>query len=162
MDEHFYRPPAWFLDNTHRYDNYDRNGPKVFAGEYAAQSVETVSADNRNNWECALAEAAMMTGFERNADVVRMASYAPLFAHVDAWQWTPNLIWFDNLRSFGTPNYYVQQLFSRNRGDVVLPVELTGAPLAANGQPRFYATASPRRESGRDHPESRQRHRHAR
>ncbi len=63
-----------------------------------------------------------MTGMERNADVVRMASYAPLFAHVDGWQWTPDLIWVDNLRVLRTPNYYVQQLFSRNRGDVVLPV----------------------------------------
>jgi alpha-N-arabinofuranosidase len=64
--------------------------------------------DNHSNWECALSEAAFMTGLARNADVVRMASYAPLFAHVDAWQWTPDLIWFDNLRSYGTPNYYVQ------------------------------------------------------
>jgi alpha-L-arabinofuranosidase len=141
VDEHFYRPPSWFLDNTHRYDNYDRNGPKVFAGEYAAQSVETVSAGNRNNLECALAEAAMMIGFERNADVVRMASYAPLSANVEAWQWRPNLIWFDNLRIFGTPNYYAQQLFSCNRGDVVLPVAVTGVPLAGNGQPRFYVSA---------------------
>ena len=84
------------------------------------------SADNRNNWEAALAEAAFMTGLERNADLVRMSSYAPLFAHVDAWQWTPNLIWFDNLRSFATPNYYVQQLFAANRGDTVLPVTRDG------------------------------------
>ena len=78
--------------------------PKVFMGEYAAQSVAIVSPRNRNNLECALAEAAFMTGLERNADVVRMASYAPLFAHVEAWQWTPNLIWTDNLRVYGTPN----------------------------------------------------------
>ncbi len=142
VDEHYYRPPAWFLDNTARYDRYDRNGPKVFAGEYAAQSVRTVSPDNRNNWECALAEAAMLTGFERNADVVRMASYAPLFAHEDAWQWRPDLIWCDNLRVYGTPNYYVQQLFSVNRGDVALPVSVQGAPQAPNRQPRFYASAA--------------------
>lgn len=121
VDEHCYAAPQWFLDNARRYDNYDRNGPKVFMGEYAAQSVATVSPKNRNNLECALAEAAYMTGLERNADVVRMASYAPLFAHADAWQWTPDLIWCDNLRIYGTPNYYVQQLFSLNRGDVVLP-----------------------------------------
>jgi alpha-N-arabinofuranosidase len=84
----------------------------------------------------------MITGFERNADVVCMASYAPLSAHVDGWQWTPNLIWFDNLRVYGTPNYYVQQLFSVNRGDVVLPVQLSGAPMAANKQPRLYASAT--------------------
>jgi alpha-L-arabinofuranosidase len=131
VDEHCYANPIWFLANTHRYDNYDRNGPKIFMGEYAAQSVAIVSPKNRNDLECALAEAAYMTGLERNADVVRMASYAPLFANVDAWQWTPNLIWCDNLRVYGTPNYYVQQLFSRNRGDVVLPVDLAGAEVPA-------------------------------
>jgi alpha-L-arabinofuranosidase len=124
VDEHCYANPIWFLTNSHRYNDYDRNGPKVFFGEYAAQSVATVSPKNRNTLECALAEAAFMTGMERNADVVRLASYAPLFGHVDAWQWTPNLIWVDNLRIYGTPNYYVQQLFSRNRGDQVLPVRL--------------------------------------
>src|SRR5205085_11811635 len=127
--------------------DYPRTGPKVFAGEYAAQSVGIARPDNRNNWECALAEAAFMTGLERNADVVLMSSYAPLFGHVDAWQWTPNLIWFDNLRSFGTPDYYVQQLFSRNRGDVLLPTKLIAAPLAENGQPRLYASASRDRKS---------------
>ena len=131
VDEHCYANPVWFFANTHRYDNYDRNGPKVFMGEYAAQSIALVSPKNRNNLECALAEAAYMTGLERNADVVRLASYAPLFAHVDAWQWTPNLIWCDNLRVYRTPSYYVQQLFSRNRGDVVVPVELTGVELPA-------------------------------
>lgn len=148
IDEHCYSRPDWFLDNTARYDQYDRRGPKVFMGEYAAQSVKTVSPENRNDWECALAEAAYMIGLERNADVVTMASYAPLSAHVDAWQWTPNLIWFDNLRAFGTPSYYVQQVFSRNRGDVLLPTEVKGALAAANGQPRFYASASRDRKSG--------------
>lgn len=121
VDQHCYANPIWFLSNSTRYDNYDRNGPKVFFGEYAAQSVAIVSPRNRNNFECALSEAAYMTGLERNADVVRMASYAPLFANVDAWQWTPNLIWTDSLRIKGTPNYYVQQLFSTNRGDVIIP-----------------------------------------
>jgi alpha-L-arabinofuranosidase len=91
-------------------------------GEYAAQSVAIVSPNNRNNLECALAEAAYMTGLERNADVVRMASYAPLFANEEAWQWTPDLIWANSLHVYGTPNYYVQRLFMKNRGDVVLPV----------------------------------------
>ncbi len=124
VDEHYYRPPDWFLKNDHRYDNYDRNGPKIFAGEYAAQSVATCSPENRNNLQCALAEAAFMTGLERNADVVRMASYAPLFGHTEAWQWKPNLIWFNNLSAFGTPNYYVQKLFANHRGDTTLPVVL--------------------------------------
>ena len=122
IDEHYYKDPAWFLANAGRYDKYDRNGPKVFAGEYAAHV-----GGKRNNWESALAEAAVMTGLERNGDLVQMSSYAPLFAHVDAWQWAPNLIWFDNLHSYGTPNYYVQKLFSANRGKTILPISLDGA-----------------------------------
>jgi alpha-N-arabinofuranosidase len=140
LDEHYYRNPEWFLQNAARYDHYDRNGPKIFAGEYAAQNDHTVSATNRNNWECALAEAAFITGLERNADVVQMASYAPLFAHVDGWQWTPDLIWFDNLRSYGTPDYYVQKLFSTNRGSVVIPLVRSGTPL--EGQDSLYGSAS--------------------
>jgi len=137
VDEHCYAKPDWFFNNTHRYDNYDRKGPKVFFGEYAAQSDKVVSVFNRNNLECAISEAAFMTGLERNAEVVRMASYAPLFAHIEGWQWTPNLIWVDNLQSYGTPNYYVQQLFARNRGDVILPVKLEGA----SGK-KLYASAT--------------------
>jgi alpha-L-arabinofuranosidase len=125
VDEHCYAMPDWFLRSATRYDNYDRNGPKVFMGEYAAQSVDIASPNNRNNLRCALAEAAFMTGLERNSDVVVMSSYAPLLGHEEAWQWRPNLIWFDNLTSYATPNYYVQQMFSRNRGDVVLRVTLT-------------------------------------
>lgn len=140
VDEHYYMAPNWFLTNSDRYDNYPRTGPKVFSGEYAAQSVGVASPDNRNNWECALAEAAFITGLERNADVVRMASYAPLFAHVDGWQWTPNLIWFDNLRSYGTPNYYVQKLFSTNKGTKVLAVSLNGSPR--NAQDNLYVSAA--------------------
>src|ERR1700682_2298817 len=140
VDEHYYMAPSWFLANAGRYDDYPRTGPKVFGGEYAAQSVGIASPNNRNNWECALAEGAFMTGLERNADVVRMASYAPLFAHVDAWQWTPDLIWFDNLRSYGTPNYYVQKLFSVNKGTNILPVLINGSPK--NAQQNLYVSAS--------------------
>jgi alpha-N-arabinofuranosidase len=147
VDEHFYRGPDWFLDNADYYDNYDRDGIRIFVGEYAAQSVGVASPNNRNNWLCALAEAAFMTGLERNADLVMMSCYAPLFGHVDGWQWTPNLIWFDNLRVFGTPNYYVQQLFSHNRGDVVLPVQLDQPPMRAD-KVRFYATACKEVKSG--------------
>ena len=139
IDEHYYRTPDWFLENARRYDNYPRNGSKIFAGEYAAQSDKTVSVYNRNKWRCALAEAAFMTGLERNAAVVSMASYAPLFAHVDAWQWTPDLIWFDNLRSYGTPNYYVQKLFSINKGTQVVPITLNNDVVA--GQDSLYASA---------------------
>jgi len=137
VDEHCYAKPDWFFDNTHRYDHYDRHGPKVFFGEYAAQSDKVVSVENRNNLECALAEAACMTGLERNGDVVRMASYAPLFAHVAGWQWKPDLIWTDNLRSFGTPNYYVQKLFANNAGDVTVPVK-----VAAPTVPRLFVSAA--------------------
>lgn len=139
IDEHSYANPNWFFDNAHRYDAYDRHGPKVFMGEYAAQSVATVNVKNLNNFECALSEAAFLTGLERNADVVRMASYAPLFAHIDAWQWTPNLIWTDNLRVMRTPNYHVQSLFSRNRGDQILSVSVGGASAAE--EKRSYTSA---------------------
>ena len=139
VDEHYYRNPEWFLQNSNRYDNYDRTGPKIFAGEYAAQSVATVSPDNKNNWKCALSEAAFMTGLERNADVVHMASYAPLFAHAEGWQWTPDLIWFDNLRSYGTPNYYVQKLFANYKGTHVLSI-LSGNEKIT-GQNGLYASA---------------------
>lgn len=135
VDEHYYMSPNWFLNNSGRYDNYDRSGPKVFAGEYAAQTAGAATPNNRNNWQGAIAEAAFMTGLERNGDVVRMASYAPLLANVNAWQWSPDLIWFDNLRSYGTPNYYVQQVFSRNVGTRVVPVN----PRAEAG---LYTVAS--------------------
>jgi len=140
IDEHYYNSPDWFMKNVTRYDHYDRKGPKIFAGEYAAQSVTTGSPKNKNDWRCAMAEAAFMTGLERNADVVNMASYAPLFAHVEGWQWTPDLIWFDNLRSFGTPSYYVQQLYSLNKGTDVVPVTLNNE--AVTGQDGCYASAA--------------------
>ncbi|SFQ18932.1 alpha-L-arabinofuranosidase C-terminal domain-containing protein [Parafilimonas terrae] len=139
LDEHYYSSPSWFQNNANRYDDYDRNGPKIFAGEYAAQSVATVSPLNKNNWLCALSEAAFMTGLERNADIVQMASYAPLFAHVEGWQWTPDLIWFDNLNSFGTPNYYVQKLFANNKGDNV--VAITSDNKTLKGSDSLYASA---------------------
>jgi alpha-N-arabinofuranosidase len=139
VDEHYYANPEWFFQNATRYDNYDRKSFKIFAGEYAAQSKFTCSPDNQNNWKCALSEAAFMTGLERNADVIYMCSYAPLFAHVDAWQWTPDLIWFDNLKSFGTANYFVQKLFSNNKGTEVLPIFLENKPIT--GQNGLYASA---------------------
>ena len=140
VDEHSYANPEWFFNSATRYDRFDRTGPKVFMGEYAAQSVSTCSPENRNNWECALSEAAFMTGFERNADVVVMSSYAPLFGHVEGWQWRPNLIWCDNLRSFGTPNYYVQKTFSVNRGTHVLPMRMAGR--TPDDLQKLYGSAS--------------------
>lgn len=137
VDEHYYMAPEWFFANAARYDNYDRKGPKVFAGEYASHDHPTGKA---NNFLAALSEAAFMTGLERNADVVRLATYAPLFAHVDAWQWNPDLIWFDNLRLMCTPNYYVQQMYGMNAGTDVLSLQMNGKSVA--GQDSLYATAA--------------------
>ena len=135
VDEHYYMPPQWFLDNAKRYDGYDRKGPKVFAGEYAAHTRPV----KKNNFESALAEAAFLTGIERNADVVHLATYAPLVAHVDAWQWNPNLIWFDNLRVVRTPNFYVQQLYAHHKGTNVLPITRNSQVIAGDDQ--LYASA---------------------
>ena len=135
VDEHYYRSPEWFLSNANRYDSYDRNGPKVFAGEYACHAP-----DKENSFLTALSEAAFMTGLERNADVVHMCTYAPLFAHKEAWQWRPDLIWFDNLSFVKTPNYYVQQLFGNNAGTHVLALTMNGK--AVSGQQNLYATAA--------------------
>ncbi|TKB95228.1 alpha-L-arabinofuranosidase C-terminal domain-containing protein [Pedobacter cryophilus] len=140
IDEHYYRKPEWFLQNVSRYDNYPRNGPKIFAGEYAAQSDKIVSVNNKNNLQTAISEAAFMTGLERNADVVIMASYAPLFAHVDAWQWTPDMIWVDNLQAYGTPNYFVQKLYSTNIGTHVVPL-LNNNKTALIGDGGIFASS---------------------
>ena len=126
VDEHYYKSPEWFRANADRYDSYDRNGPQVFAGEYAAQSVATASPENENNWECALSEAAFMTGIERNADLVRMTSYAPLMAHTEGWQWKTDLIWFNNLNSYVTPSYYVQKMYGQNPGTHLLKTLVNG------------------------------------
>ncbi|PXV60187.1 alpha-L-arabinofuranosidase [Dysgonomonas alginatilytica] len=134
VDEHYYKDPKWFLNSAKRYDNYDRKGPAVFAGEYACH------VPNRdNNFESALYEAAFMTGLERNADIVHMCTYAPLLAHVDAWQWKPDMIWFDNLSSVKTPNYYVQQLYAQNKGTNVMP--LTRNNTSISGEDDLYASA---------------------
>ena len=134
VDEHYYKSPDWFRSNAGRYDNYDRKGPKVFAGEYAAHAKH-----DPNSWEAALSEAAFMTGLERNADVVYQATYAPLFAHVEGWQWRPDLIWFDNLTSVRSANYYVQQLYGLNKGTHVLSLTENGKTV--KGENGLYATA---------------------
>ena len=139
VDEHYYRAPDWFFANATRYDKYDRSGPKIFAGEYAAQSHGIASGENKNNWLCALSEAAFMTGLERNADVVHLASYAPLFAHAEGWQWTPDLIWFNSLQAYGTPNYYVQKLFSNNKGSHTLNISSNGNLMT--GADSLFASA---------------------
>lgn len=145
IDEHYYKDIEWFTKNADRYDSYDRNGPKIFAGEYAAQSVATVSPDNKNSWMTALVEAAFMTGLERNADIVHMTSYAPLMAHTEAWQWSPNMIWFNNLNVLATANYQVQQLFSHNKGTDLL--RITYQSKSVIGQEGLYASAVKDEES---------------
>ena len=139
VDEHFYRPESWFLAAGNRYDKYDRKGPKVFAGEYACHGA---NGKKWNHFNAALLEAAFMTNLERNADIVHMATYAPLFAHVEGWQWRPDMIWFDNLRSVKTCSYYVQQLYAHNKGTNVLPPTMAGQPVSGQeGQDGLFASA---------------------
>lgn len=139
VDEHFYRPEKWFLSAGNRYDNYNRKGPKVFAGEYACHGA---NGKKWNHFNAALLEAAFMTNLERNADIVHMATYAPLFAHVEGWQWRPDMIWFDNLRSVRTCSYYVQQLYSHNKGTHVLPLTMDGKPVSGqDGQDGLFASS---------------------
>ena len=138
-DEHYYRNEEWFLSHGLRYDSYDRKGPRVFAGEYACHGA---NGKKWNHFETSLYEAAHMTGIERNADLVHMATYAPLFAHVEGWQWRPDAIWYDNLRSFKSVSYYVQQLFAMNKGTNVLPLTMQGKPVAGQeGQDGLFASS---------------------
>jgi alpha-L-arabinofuranosidase len=136
VDEHYYRPPDWFLENATRYDSYNRDWPAVFAGEYACYH----QPEKKNSFYSALCEAAFLTGIERNADIVHLATYAPLFAHVDAWQWKPDMIWYDNLRSVKSANYYVQQLYSHYKGTTVFIPTLNNEKVT--GQNGLYATVA--------------------
>ena len=148
VDEHFYRNEEWFLGTADkskypncgalRYDSYDRKGPKVFAGEYACHG----KGKKWNHYETSLYEAAFMTGLERNADIVHMATYAPLFAHIDGWQWRPDMIWYDNTRMFKSVSYYVQQMYAMNKGTNVLSLTMGGKPVAGQeGQDGLFASA---------------------
>ena len=150
VDEHFYRNEDWFLATPEgkerygncgasRYDTYDRKGPKVFAGEYACHGK---NHHKWNHYEASILEAAFMTGMERNADVVYMTAYAPLFAHVEGWQWRPDLIWYDNLRVFKSCSYYVQQMYAMNKGTNVLPLTMDKQSVAGkDGQDGLYASS---------------------
>ena len=144
-DEHYYRNEQWFLSHGLRYDSYDRKGPRVFAGEYACHG----RGKKWNHFETSLYEAAHMTGIERNADIVHMATYAPLFAHVEGWQWRPDAIWYDNLRSFKSVSYYVQQLFAMNKGTHVLSLTMDRQPVAGQaGQDGLFASSVFDKETG--------------
>lgn len=145
VDEHFYRDEHWFLSHGLRYEGYDRKGPKVFAGEYACHG----KGKKWNHFETSLYEAAFMTDLERNADVVDMATYAPLFAHVDGWQWRPDMIWYDNTRMFKTVSYYVQQMYACNKGTHVLPLTMNGKAVAGQeGQDGLFASAVVDKQKG--------------
>lgn len=124
VDEHYYQDDTWYLDNLNRYDDYDRNGPKVFLGEYAATSTGVGTIQTKSNLKAALSEAAYMTSLERNGDVVTMASYAPLLAKINAQEWTINLIWFNAHKAVLTPSYYTQMLFMNNTGSEYLEAAL--------------------------------------
>lgn len=138
VDEHFYRDEHWFLSHGLRYEGYDRKGPKVFAGEYACHG----KGKKWNHFETSLYEAAFMTDLERNADVVDMATYAPLFAHVDGWQWRPDMLWYDNTRMFKSVSYYVQQMYACNKGTNVLPLTMNGKSVAGQeSQDGLFASA---------------------
>lgn len=135
VDEHFYRNINWFKNEMYRYDEYDRKGPKVFAGEYACHD----SGKKYNHAGASIYEAAFMTNLEKNADIVHMATYAPLFAHVEGWQWRPDAIWFDNLRSAKTVSYHVQALYAQNKGTHVLKTTL--ATPTPKGQDGIFSSA---------------------
>lgn len=129
VDEHYYRPLDWFLQHASRYDTYDRKGPKVFAGEFAAHRP-----DKANALDSAVCEAALMTGLLRNADLVHMSCYAPMLARESFTQWTPDMIWFDATRVMATPNYHVQAMFASNRPDRMLPSTFSNNQAEGTGR----------------------------
>lgn len=129
LDEHYYNTPEWFAAQAAMHDGYDRTGPKVYVGEYAV-----TQGCGTGNLRAAVAEAAYMTGLERNADHVIMASYAPLFVNVNDRKWNPDAICFDGLRAYGTPSYWVQQMFSSNRVEEVFPLRIRQAARTAVAQ----------------------------
>ena len=146
VDEHYYRSIDWYQKNMNRYSDrtfYTKDGPRVFAGEWACHD----KGKKYNHAGASIYEAAFMTNIERNADLVHMATYAPLFSHVEGWQWRPDLIWFDNLHTARTASYYVQQLYMLNRGTNVLPttISINGGAPAANpvpeGEDGLFASA---------------------
>lgn len=140
VDEHYYEDSNWFFKAATRLDRYDRAKPKLYLGEYACKNDA-----GRGNMLAALADAAFLTGLERNADVVRMSSYAPLFTNPRWEKWKPDAIVFDNTRCYGTPGYHVQAMFAANRPGVVLPVEL---PETTNAIPVLFAAAGLKKDTG--------------
>ena len=128
IDEHYYMAPEWFLANHHRYDDFPKNGPKVFLGEYASWG---------NTWYNALVEASYMTGLERNAASVGLACYAPMLANASYVNWRPDMIWFDNRRAYGTANYYVQKLFMNHQGSRRLEISAENCGVVRSTAPEY-------------------------
>src|SRR5438105_15900896 len=124
LDDHYYRRAQQFFDDVHHYDNADRNGPKIFVGEWATREGTPTT-----NLGAALGDAAWMTGMERNSDLIIVASYAPLFVNVnpDGMQWSGDLIGYNALSAYGSPSYYAQVMFSNHLGTDILPADLQGA-----------------------------------
>lgn len=118
LDEHYYRNPSWFTNAFHKYDSYERGKHGIYVGEYAV----TQGFGNMGSLEAALGEGVYMMGMENNSDVVKMASYAPIFANLNRRVWAPDMIQFVSDRVFGTPSYYVQNVMFNNIGDKVLNV----------------------------------------
>lgn len=120
LDEHYYRNPSWFANAFHKYDTYERGKHDIYVGEYAV----TQGFGNMGSLEAGLGEAVYMMGMENNSDVVKMASYAPIFANLNNRMWAPDMIQFTSDRVFGTPSYYVQNVMANNIGDQVLAVKV--------------------------------------
>lgn len=144
VDEHYYVKPRWLYDHVDFYDRYSRK-VKVFSGEYAAHPASGFNKPEANTLEGALAEAAFLTGVERNADVVVLASYAPLFARLGYTQWSPDMIWFDGTSCYGSPSYYVQKMFSCNMGDVTL--DTCGQEKSAAEEGIYYSVSLCRKKN---------------
>jgi alpha-N-arabinofuranosidase len=131
VDEHYYRNTWEMWENASQYDKYDRNGAKIFVGEWATREGAPTT-----NLNAALGDAAWMTGMERNSDLIIMSCYAPLFVNVNkdsasgrkAWQWDSDMIGYDALNSYGSPSYYVQKLFSQYLGNKIVPATATNIP----------------------------------
>ncbi|MBO7068014.1 MAG: carbohydrate binding domain-containing protein [Bacteroidaceae bacterium] len=120
LDEHYYRTPQWFVSQYNRFDSYDRKGPVIYPGEYAV----TNGYGATGNMNAAMGEAVFMIGMENNADIVRMSSYAPIFVNENQIQWRPDMIRFNSSQSFGTPSYWVQQLFPNHIGNRLVKSDL--------------------------------------
>ena len=138
MDDHYYKRASHFFDDdVHHYDSTDRNGPKIFVGEWATREGTPTP-----NFGAALGDAAWMTGMERNSDlIVVMAAYAPLLVNVNpgGLQWETDLIGYDAMKSYGSPSYYAQVMFNQYLGTEILKGDLSGASARC-----FYsATVNP-------------------